>query len=121
MALIIYFSFQRFDYNKKSEKPFKKNIKIDCFFVIIFPFLQVSSAFDSLDGCLPNWGRLPHLNEGLVASTIWPSFAERVIDNQPLTSLYNAQQIRPQEHGALQYHLYFIDQFYPLDFFVSSG
>ena len=37
------------------------------FIVIILPFLQVSSNFDSLDGFLTNWGRLPHLSEGLVA------------------------------------------------------
>ena len=46
------------------------------FIVIIFPFLWVSSAFNSLDGCLTNWGRLLHSNEGLVASTIWPSAAD---------------------------------------------
>ena len=37
--------------------------------MIIFPFLRVSSAFHSLDGCLTNWGRLPRSNEGLVVST----------------------------------------------------
>ena len=47
------------------------------FFVIIFPFLKVSSAFDSLDGCLTDWERLPHSSEGLVASTIWRSAADR--------------------------------------------
>ena len=47
------------------------------FFVIIFPFLKVSSAFDSLDGCLTDWERLPHSSERLVASTNWRSAADR--------------------------------------------
>ena len=34
------------------------------FFVIIFPFLRVSSVFDSFHGCLTNWGRLPRSSEG---------------------------------------------------------
>ena len=44
--------------------------------MIIFPFLRVSSAFDSLDGCLTYWGRLPCLSEGPVASSIWPPAAD---------------------------------------------
>ena len=34
------------------------------FFVIIFLFLRVSSAFNSLNGYLSNWGRLPCLEWG---------------------------------------------------------
>ena len=39
------------------------------FYLIIFPSLPVSSAFDALDWCLSNQGRLPRSSEGLVAST----------------------------------------------------
>ena len=41
------------------------------FYLIIFPFLQVSPAFDTLDWCLTNQGRLPCLSEGLVDSVDW--------------------------------------------------
>ena len=33
------------------------------FILIIFLFLRVSSAFDNLDWCLTDWGRLPRLSE----------------------------------------------------------
>ena len=39
------------------------------YFFIIFPFLRVSSAFNTLDWCLTNQGRLPCSSEGLVALT----------------------------------------------------
>ena len=45
------------------------NCYLFCIFLIIFPFLQVSSAFTTLDWCLTNQGRLPRSSEGLVAST----------------------------------------------------
>ena len=43
--------------------------EVSFFIVTIFPFLRVSSNFDSLDGFLTNWGRLPRSSEWLVAST----------------------------------------------------
>ena len=44
-------------------------IFIIIFYKIIFPFLLVSLAFDTLDWCRTKQGRLPHSSEGLVAST----------------------------------------------------
>ena len=44
------------------------------FIVIIFPFLRVYSAFDSLNGCLTNWGKLPCSSEWLEASTTTKGF-----------------------------------------------
>ena len=49
--------------------PLHKKIFMLSLFLIIFPFLRVSSAFDTLDWCLINQGRLPRSSEGLVAST----------------------------------------------------
>ena len=41
------------------------------FYLIIFPFLRVSSALDTLDWCLTNHrGKLPLSSEGLVAMTM---------------------------------------------------
>ena len=60
----------------KSVKLWKNNDFVCKVFCDHLPFLQVSSAFDSLDGCLTNWWRLPCWSEGLVASNIWPSAAD---------------------------------------------
>ena len=38
---------------------FRACVRWSKYTTIIFPFLQVSSAFDSLDGCLTNWEKLP--------------------------------------------------------------
>ena len=47
-----------------------------------FPFLRVSSSFNTLDLCLTNQWRLPRSSEGLVALTFDLSAGDRDWDTQ---------------------------------------